>query len=633
MQALPIAVGRGILDMASGQLTEVKAGGQLVGYLFQGQAGFTYFSEEPLEAAVFQGNLTRNTALKAEAIPGGGLVVKEAVTSALLWVTGRPLPGLPAPAGEAERGAAQALDDLLRLFHPVHPVFPVDPPWTPRAMELAAVRANDPEAAFLVVEMVGKREKLIFRHDASQPGSESLASLTLNGPLRLSEQAVGWSTRDVPIHPFLLSAVDLDLTAPGGRLARLKVVETLTPTRSGLTLLSLDLLNALDKERLVHLRAVRTEGGEALPFHHAGQEVLVALPKPTVAYEPVKVVFEVEGDLIYEPPAAMRWQLGLWPWFPQPPMGAQSYTVHAVARVKPPYVPIMPGTWLRRAEGGGYTVLETRIDRPVQFFVVDAGRFNIQEHRQGTRLVRVCTYHTETTNTERLGRLTHQFINFYEPLLGPFPFESMNLVQVQSYGFGQAPPGTLYITREAFNVISDDLARMVARGINDRIAHEVAHQYWGHLVKMATSEDQWLTEAFAEYSSRLAMLGAKGKGLPYYQNMVKDWERGAREAGTAASIAGANRFRAATDRTLQGTVRTRLLYDKGAYFLYDLHQKLGDDAFYKFLVNIPANIQWRFLSTQNLLDLLKAITGKDHTDHFDRYLWGTGMPDGKPARP
>ena len=70
---------------------------------------------------------------------------------------------------------------------------------------------------------------------------------------------------------------------------------------------------------------------------------------------------------------------------------------------------------------------------------------------------------------------------------------------MNDFGFGQAPPGTMFITKEAFNPVMRGAEPVYSKGINERFAHEIAHQYWGHVVKMPSDEEQWLTESFAEY--------------------------------------------------------------------------------------------------------------------------------------
>jgi hypothetical protein len=40
---------------------------------------------------------------------------------------------------------------------------------------------------------------------------------------------------------------------------------------------------------------------------------------------------------------------------------------------------------------------------------------------------------------------------------------------------------------------------------------------------------------------------------------------------------------------------------------------------------------WRFGNTQEMLDLLNGATGKDFSDVFEKYYWGTEMPKVKKA--
>ena len=44
-----------------------------------------------------------------------------------------------------------------------------------------------------------------------------------------------------------------------------------------------------------------------------------------------------------------------------------------------------------------------------------------------------------------------EVIAYYEEFLGPFPFPEFNILEINDYGFGQAPPATMFITKEAFD--------------------------------------------------------------------------------------------------------------------------------------------------------------------------------------
>lgn len=92
----------------------------------------------------------------------------------------------------------------------------------------------------------------------------------------------------------------------------------------------------------------------------------------------------------------------------------------------------------------------------------------------------------------------------------PYPFQDLHLVEVREWGWGQAPPGVIFITQEAFisearSATLDDATRTVAqqvsRGINERLAHEVTHGWFPHVTKIARGEDNWLSESVSDYVS------------------------------------------------------------------------------------------------------------------------------------
>ena len=73
--------------------------------------------------------------------------------------------------------------------------------------------------------------------------------------------------------------------------------------------------------------------------------------------------------------------------------------------------------------------------------------------------------------------------------------------------------------------------------------------------------------------------------------------------------------------------RIGLLYNKGPYLLYKLHQEMGDDQFLTFLKSYQKSRRWKFSSTAEAASLLQFITKKDYMPFFEKYYWGTAMPD------
>jgi aminopeptidase N len=270
-------------------------------------------------------------------------------------------------------------------------------------------------------------------------------------------------------------------------------------------------------------------------------------------------------------------------------------------------------------------VLETRLEQPVQFAVVLAGKYDYEEQTKNGVTVRVATYAVKNTRAmKQLADLAFSIIEYYEQFLGPFPFPEFNILEINAWGFGQAPPGVMFITKEAFNPLMGERNQLFSQGVNERFAHEIAHQYWAHVVKMPSFEEQWLTESFAEYSAALFLKQFKGNAT--YSLLVNHWKTRASFAADASPIPLANLVSVPNDFVTRFAIRTGLIYDKGAYLLAALHKELGDDTFFTFLKSYQKTFRWKFGSTKTVAGLLQYLTKKDYGPFFEANYWGTGMP-------
>ncbi len=97
--------------------------------------------------------------------------------------------------------------------------------------------------------------------------------------------------------------------------------------------------------------------------------------------------------------------------------------------------------------------------------------------------------------------------------------------------------------------------------MNEVFAHEIAHQYWGTVVKMPSIEEQWLTESFADYCAALFMKAYKNEAE--YKSIVKHWRGRRRSRRPSIPIPLANNVYVSSDVTTPGHIRDGLLYNKG----------------------------------------------------------------------
>jgi hypothetical protein len=622
------------VNLIEGFAAPVMAGSETVGIFFKGTGNFEYLSADPAEAAVLTSNVRNSTKLKPEK-SAQGIVIRDTFQEVFLRVAGRDMPKLSGDAGASLEQAFTAHAATFSRDRESDAVFPfiqqkLDAPSTP------LVRAQFSGGAEMLVyvydPVVSRREKLycfyIF-HNRETTIAEYREGLW---PVTLSEQLIGQTRKQIVPPNYFLFDVTYSLIASDKGDATLNVLETIVPnTRAQSVYRFLQLNNVYDTNERLHrytVRGVTDESGKALSFFHRHDELLVALPSAAPPNKPFKIKFDIAGDFLIRPSGDSYWELGAGtPWFPRPDLSGQFYTVHSTVKVKKPFIAFAPGETVSRREEGEYNVVENKVEKPVQYAVVLAGKYAFEEETRNGLTVRVASYAIKNPRAaKQLSNLAFQMIQFYEPFLGPFPFKEFNIIQINEFGYGQAPPGTMFITSEAFSPTSTLVHQIFSKGINHIFAHEIAHQYWGTVVKMASPEEQWVNEAFAEYSASFVIRQAKGKGE--YKVMENTWKANANEARATSSIATAHRLHDVGNEQDAFMDRTHLIYDKGPYVLAMLHQEIGDSLFLSFLRNFQARYAWKLATTQDMITVLQQLTKKDFTAFFEQNFQGTGMPQG-----
>jgi hypothetical protein len=645
---LALKSGHATWTLKTGQITPVRAGEEVVGLYFEGTGAFEYRSVDAIEHPIVSYEARKVVGLTPEKV-GADLVLRDSFQRLLWLCVGRPLPELPGGqemwvAGSSRVEASVAVGPSLETSFRAHREKFSRTRMSPLTHRFASRLANAPGSPLVVAELDGGKEALRYLFDGYDEMSEALVALVKRStsdaelrlelfPIILSDQPVGRDRRDPVVPWFALTEVAVDIKASDGKEVEILVAETLVPQKRPLSVVRMDLDNRtygvtgigrLDP-RDHRVREVWDESGKKLSFHHSRGEIVVGLATPAPPDKPVKLRFEIEGDFLIRPGGDNFWQLGVEPWFPQPDLAGQYYTFHAKVKVKKPFVPFAPGKTIARREEGDSNVLETAIDEPIQFAIVMAGKYQFEEETRSGLTVRVASYAGKNTRAiKQLTNLAFGIIDDYQRFLGPFPFPVLDILEINDYGFGQAPPATMFITKEAFNPLLGEENQFFSQGINERFAHEIAHQYWGHAVKMPSLEEQWLTEAFAEYSAAIFLKDFRGKAT--YDRLVSFWKGRASHATDISPIALVNRVDLPGDRLETALVRQDLLYWKGAYLLAALHKELGDETFLTFLKSYQKSFRWKFGSTRHVEGLLQFMTKKDWGPWFEKYYWGTGMP-------
>ena len=149
------------------------------------------------------------------------------------------------------------------------------------------------------------------------------------------------------------------------------------------------------------------------------------------------------------------------------------------------------------------------------------------------------------------------------------------------------------------------------------VIHEIAHQWFGNAVTETTWDDAWLSEGFATFFTLLFIENAYGheefiSGIKAARKTVYDLSK---KDSTFAIVA--NRSAEA------GPVTSGITYQKGAWVLHMLRERMGNDAFRK---GIQAYYKKYFnanTSTSQFITEMEKASGQDLKAFFAQYLYRT----------
>jgi len=179
-------------------------------------------------------------------------------------------------------------------------------------------------------------------------------------------------------------------------------------------------------------------------------------------------------------------------------------------------------------------------------------------------------------------------------------------------------------------------------------AHEVAHQWWGHLVGPATYRDAWLSESFAEYSAMMFVEATMKDGPKIFREILRadsDELTGSLQSGYSEfsnpAINLLNRSKGdrigplgfgwrASPGELPSAYSS-LVYSKGPLVLHMLRSLLrdttgSDQIFLDILRDYARTGRGTYASTRDFAAAVARHAPGDWSWFFDQWIDGTAIP-------
>ncbi len=197
-----------------------------------------------------------------------------------------------------------------------------------------------------------------------------------------------------------------------------------------------------------------------------------------------------------------------------------------------------------------------------------------------------------------------RIFDFLEKEIGvKYPWKIYRQVPVRDFLYAgmENTSATLFATRYVVDSIGFE-----DRSYSNVNAHELAHQWFGDLITAENGKQHWLQEGFATYYALLAEKEIYGEDY-FYSKLY--------EAAQQLKFAS----RTDTIPVLNAKASSLSFYQKGAWALHILHEKIGDKAFKKAIKSYLKKYSFQTVNTADFFAEIKKVSKYD-LDNFSK-VW------------
>jgi len=183
-----------------------------------------------------------------------------------------------------------------------------------------------------------------------------------------------------------------------------------------------------------------------------------------------------------------------------------------------------------------------------------------------------------------------------------YPYSVIRVIEFPAYsGFAQSFATTIPYSEDV-GFVADFSKADSYNYVFSVTSHEVAHQWWGHIVTPSnTSGANIISETLAEYASLMTMK------QEYGENGIKTFLKTSLD-----KYLGGRKFSFKPERTLMDVeVGPHIWYEKGSMIMYDLQDVIGEDVVNKGLKNFLEEFKYNkkgfYPTSEDLYNALYAV--------------------------
>jgi len=194
---------------------------------------------------------------------------------------------------------------------------------------------------------------------------------------------------------------------------------------------------------------------------------------------------------------------------------------------------------------------------------------------------------------------TSDMLSAFVEMFGEYPFMDEK--------YGHAEWGASYgMEHQTLTSMGDPTER--------RVAHELAHMWWGDMITLDSYHHMWLNEGFARYAEAL-WAERTGGSISYHSKM-----------NSYAYFGGGTIY--VEDPVNDNVFHFNLEYNKGAWVLHMLRHVVGDATFFEILRSYGSDLRYKYktATTEQFRAVCETVSGLDLEAFFNQWIYNAYYP-------
>lgn len=349
-----------------------------------------------------------------------------------------------------------------------------------------------------------------------------------------------------------------------------------------------------------------------------------------------QVQLQYSGSIIRQTPTGEYFVDERSSWYPinGPVLANFDLTFHYPERLQL----VSTGELVSESVEHGISIAQRKTVAPAVLAGFNLGVYDTVREHAGPYAIEIDSPHTPAaalTANPTLPGQTADILAYYTKEWIPLRIHSLAVTPIDGY-FGQGFPGLIYLSSVSFTKEESRSAllrnpRFDAFFSELLLPHEIAHQWWGNIVRQDDYRSAWITEAMANQSALAYIAATKGVQArdeildSYREDLTKE-----KNGKTVESSGPVNFGQRLIDNFGMSTWQI-ILYEKGSWILRMLSQRLGEANFRNMQLRLLEQYSRRPLSNEEFRQVASEFVPAGQPDpslnsFFDTWVYGTGIP-------